>query len=233
MNTKKTGSTLHDRLEQLINSGNAPTITVSVGSQCMRVQERLDATGTEYKNPYHFSTAIPATGRYNDPDGKLGVCYVAQTATVALAETFGRKRDNEDEEPLFIDGKELDKKIIATLEFTRELVLLDIGKALCALGLTIDVISGADYQKAQDIVRFFSKKPQYRTISGIAYISRHHADGYCFAIWQNNESEDIFREVSRIAIKSFDTEKELPSFWSSSTIDGEEILTDVLGFSVT
>ena len=159
---------------------------------------------------------------------------MATSVTTALAEVFGRRqrRDLAQPETFFIGSSELDNFSIATNVVTRELALLNIGHLLTKLGKTTDDIYNADYLITQDIVSFFSSLDS-NPIDGIAYRSRHHDDGYCFALFgEDIDRAGLLKTKSIKTIGNFVSNVDIPTRWQGNDIDGEEMLTDILGYKI-
>lgn len=233
MNIKYT-TALYHKLDELAKIDALPIKKVLHGVLCYRVQKTNDENGKPYVHGFFFGRPEINLGRYNDPQMVLRVCYVADKPTSALAEVFGRrgKRNIELPTSFFIGSNELVNFSMATNSVTKSLNLLNIGALLPHLGKRIDELSGDCYRLTQDIVGFFSQNKQY-AIDGIAYRSRHLDDGtYCYAMWARDEEDKWLKTISIETLRSFECELELPELWSGKTIDGEEILTDILGFEI-
>ena len=234
MHKQEKGTPLHEKLNELLQNDKLPTVVVDVGAYTFRTQKTNNSSGEPYTSGFHFSAPQTDLGRFNDPNGKLKVCYVAQTATSALAEIFCRskKRDLADPSSFYIGSSDLEIFSVSHMKTTRKLQLLDLGSLLPRLGYSIDELTGLSYEVTQEIVRFFSQVGD-ESINGIAYPSRHLCDGHlCYAIWTNESEPHILKTQSIVPVSKFKTSQELPSFWSEKDIEGEEILTDVLGFKV-
>lgn len=234
MNTKNQRSALHERLNELNNNNQYSTLIVKEGTECFRVQQTCDQNGEPFKEGFHFWAPQYDLGRYNDPNGRLKVCYVATKPSLALAEAFGRrkKRDLEKPESFYIGSSDLNRNSLATNVTTKKFRLLDIGSTLSKLGMTTDQIASEGYELTQDVVRFFSDL-DHIPIDGIAYRSRHHDDGgYCYALFKNSDDYSSLRTKSIETIEDFESSTDLPDGWQDSKIDGEEILTETLGFKV-
>jgi hypothetical protein len=234
MNTTNQGSVLHERLKLKLSNNQYPTVIAKLDTACYRMQSTNNKDNKPYSEGFYFWAPTSDLGRYNDPNGKLEVCYVATTAPLALAEIFGRRkaRDLNDPETFFIGSGDLKTSSVATNHFTKDVTLLDIGGLLSCLGMTTDQISCLDYNITQDIVRFFSELDDC-PIDGIAYRSRHHDDsGYCYALWKNSGDSGMLKTDVISTIESFKMVEGLPSWWSEDDIEGEEILTDILGYKV-
>jgi hypothetical protein len=234
MNTQEKGTPLHEKLNELLKTDRLPTVVEDVEADTFRTQNTNNSSGEPYTSGFHFSAPQTDLGRFNDPNGKLKVCYVAQTATSALAEIFCRnkKRDLADQSSFYIGSSDLETRSVSHLKTKRKLRLLDLGSLLPMLGYTLDELTGPSYKVTQEIVLFFSEVED-ELINGVAYPSRHLGDRkLCYAIWTNESEPHILETQSIVPVSKFRTTQELPSFWSDKDIVGEEILTEVLGFKV-
>ncbi|MGN5005798.1 RES family NAD+ phosphorylase [Aeromonas sp. 96A] len=228
MNKKLAGGHLHDLLSELFASKNEPII--SVQSKMFRVQLTCNKQEQPYLEGFHFSTPCDNLGRYNDPTGSLPVCYVADLATTALAEVYGRRDAGNGERLVQIDRKDFISRSVSVVEPTRPLRLFDLSKALIPLGLTLSEITSKDYSVTQSLVAFFAAHPEL-DVDGIAYISTHYVSEYCYALWLNKRDEVLLKTCSITSLQDFES-SEVPRGWDESTIDAEEILTQVLRFSI-
>ena len=229
------GDALRKRLHELEENQLLPALTKRKGSEFIRVQDTNDSSGVPYNEGFHFGTPDKSKlGRYNDPNENLAVCYVADTAATALAEVYGRRktRNIDDLESFHVDSRELSSKSVTTVEATKDLKLLNVGKLLTKLGKTTDQLSSGDYQFPQEVVRYFSESEE-RQFDGIAYRSRHHDDGsFCYALWKSTSELNTLKTKSIVTIDDYISVDDFPDGWKHENISGEEILTDVLGFEV-
>jgi hypothetical protein len=235
MNTQNERSLLRQQLDEAIHNNRYPTVTITEGAVCYRVQNTCNQKGVAYREGFHFWSPTIYLGRYNDPNGRLAVCYVATKPTSALAEVFGRRHQRVLKKPeLFhIGSSDLHHFSMATNTVTKTLKLLDIGGLLSKLGMTTDKIATVDYKITQEIIRFFSDLNDC-PIDGIAYRSRHHDDGsYCYALWQAEvNGSTVLNTESIVKLANFVSNTDFPSWWSYDAIDAEEMLTDILGYEV-
>lgn len=220
--------TLHELLIELFKFGKEPIKLVH--SELFRVQPTNDKQGTPYQEGFHFSAPNSELGRYNDPAGSLPVCYVADLATTALAEVYGRRDAGNGERLVQIDRKDFISRSVSVVEPIRPLRLFDLSKALIPLGLTLSDITSKDYSVTQSLVAFFAAHPEWG-VDGIAYISTHYASECCYALWLNKRDEVLLKTCSITSLQDFES-SEVPRDWDESAIDAEEILTQVLHFSI-
>lgn len=116
------------------------------------------------------------------------------------------------------------------MEPTRPLRLFDLSRALIPLGLHLSEITSKDYSVTQSLVAFFAAHPELG-VDGIAYRSTHYAEKYCYALWLNRRDEVLLKTCSITSLENFECD-EAPEFFDEPTIDAEDILTQVLGFSM-
>ncbi len=228
MNKILEGGTHHELLSKLLSSQNVPIKLLATERKC-RVQPTMDSEGKMYHEGFHFSAPTKALGRYNDPTGILPVCYLADSATLALAEVFGRRDAGNGQRAVQIDRKDFICRSISFVTPARPLRFLDLTKALISLGLTLADITSKDYSVTQMLVAYFADH-QELNIDGIAYRSTHYADEYCYALWK--KGDDVLLNTESIEeLSSFKCD-EVPEWLEQSDIDAEEILTQVLGFTI-
>jgi RES domain len=115
--------------------------------------------------------------RFDDPDGRFGVCYLGTNLEVCFAETFLR---NPPVRILTLD--DLGARSLATVEVRRELRLVPLhGSSLARLGATAELASGGDYDISQlwsHALWKHSDQPD-----GILYRSRHDDSALCVALY--------------------------------------------------
>jgi hypothetical protein len=168
-----------------------PLRRVRVGSYLMRIHApRIQMPA---RNPIWFG---PAPGhlpihRFDDPDGRFRVCYLATTVEVCFAETFLRNPPVR-----ILSLGDLEGRSIATVEVRRELRLVPIhGPGLVRLGVTTELASGSDYGDSQRWSRALwehSDKPD-----GILYRSRHDDSALCVAVFNRaKDSLAVIRDES-------------------------------------
>ncbi|EHY8945574.1 hypothetical protein K4804_004642, partial [Salmonella enterica subsp. enterica serovar Saintpaul] len=120
--TKKTGVSLHERLTAIHNLGRMP-VKVNGIIQFKRWQRSKQESGVYFGCPQEKSSM----GRYNDPTAKTGICYVADYAVTAIAESYGREYHKKPNCKFSIGFDEVSKAQMCTLETTRETTTIDMG----------------------------------------------------------------------------------------------------------
>lgn len=212
----------HEKLNQLHNSGKIPKKVYLKGTELKRWQSK------EYPSAVHYNRPDNSTmGRYNDPTGRTGVCYVSESAVLALAESYGRQY--QDDEDFYISVSHLEVAQICTVKVEKNLKTVDMRALQALLHITTDKLTGVDYGVTSEIVNFFAN-----TLSGeydgISYTSRHFGEGVCIALFEQ-ESEQI-STLSMEKMSSYRDSYYLPEGWEYDDIDAEEILTEILGFNI-
>jgi hypothetical protein len=128
-----------------------------------------------------------ASGRFDDPFGRFGVCYAAADESTAFAETIVH------DAALFQGGQyvvmtgDLTSRWVVTLRRPRraKLRLADLtGDALKALGLNNDISATDDYTRTQAWARAIHEADA--GWDGIRYISRQLNDSHCFAVFERS-----------------------------------------------
>jgi hypothetical protein len=209
----KTGrNNIIDKLNSLSANNELPLQTITAGQTLFRMQ------GTGHAKGFHYHAPTANLGRYNDPNAKLGICYVSSQADVAIGEIILREGTTE------LDRADLEDWDIAQLTTTQELTILKVGRLLPKLGLKHDEVSSPSYDVCQEIVRYFSDNPN-SAVQGIMYISRHLADGECYALFAPAPGEVHLETISKVKLSDFKC--------AITDLDAEEILTDVLNVDVT
>jgi hypothetical protein len=134
----------------------------------------------------------PAAGRspihrFDDPDGRFRVCYLATTFEICFAETFLRNPPVR-----ILSLEDLAERSIATVEVRRELRLVPIhGPGLVRLGVTAELASGSDCAASQLWSRALWEHPDKP--DGILYRSRHDDSALCVAVY--NRAKDGLKLV--------------------------------------
>ncbi|WP_240224650.1 RES family NAD+ phosphorylase [Rheinheimera hassiensis] len=209
----KTGrNNITDKLNSLCANNELPLQTITAGQTLFRMQ------GTGHAKGFHYHAPTANLGRYNDPNAKLGICYVSSQADVAIGEIILRTGKTE------LDKSELELSEIAQLTTKKDLKVLNVGRLLPKLGLKLDELSSTSYGICQEIVRYFSDNPN-PAVQGIIYISRHLADGECYALFAPAPGEVHLETISKVKLSDFKC--------AATGLDAEEILTDVLNVDVT
>jgi len=154
-----------------------PLTRVRVGRHWLRIHAQT-------RNALWFG---PAAGhspihRFDDPDGRFRVCYLATKAEICFVETFLR---NPPVRILSLD--DLGTCSIATVEVRRELRLVPIyGPSLVRLGVTAELASGSDYAGSRLWSRALWQHPDKP--DGILYRSRHDDSALCVAVYNRAKS---------------------------------------------
>jgi len=121
----------------------------------------------------HFGRTM--TERFDDPQGKFGVCYLGADDYACFIETFGKARRKE------IDRVLLSERGIAVVSTSSILKLVDItGKGLAHVGAAGEVSAG-DHVLSQNWSRAFYDHPQEP--DGIYYCARHDLSKWCIALF--------------------------------------------------
>lgn len=210
------------KLKALADPGKIPIKTYKCDTPLYRWQSENQAEGFYYNKPQK----LEEMGRYNDPAGKVGVCYVATDPITAMAESYCRQNRK------FVEVDELTRNQLCELEITDDINTLDIGAVLPKIGLTLDELTSSDYTKTQAICGFFANNPQYG-IQGMSYRSRHYDNGgYCVALLEQAHEPEPLKTNKMTAMEDYHYDDHQLEGWEDDTIDGEEILTEVLGINV-
>jgi hypothetical protein len=131
------------------------------------------------RNPLWFGpgSGRQAIHRFDDPEGRFGVCYFGTNPEVCFAETFLR---NPPVRILALD--DLADRSVSTLEVRRELRLVAIyGSSLARLGVTAELASGSNYAAAQQWSRALWEHKDEP--DGVLYRSRHDDSALCVALY--------------------------------------------------
>ena len=225
---QKTGAKLHDQLDALHKSGRIPVKENGIIQQ-KRWQRTKHASGVYFGAPEDPKDM----GRYNDPTARTGVCYTADYAVTAIAESYGREYQKKPDE-FFIGSDEVSTAQICTLETTRKTVTIDMVKLQGVLHITADKTMGDSQEVTQGVAEWAANTPGL-PYDGINYISRHYGAGTCTAFWQREGTDNPLKDVDMKPLDQYlDNDKEnFPPGWSESDIDGFEILTETLNFTVS
>lgn len=220
-------NSLHEALKKLNSEDKVPSKTYPKGHTFKRWQSAPQKSGVYYGKPSDKKDL----GRFNDPTGKTGVCYVAEYAVTAIGESYGRvnQKHKRSGTPYRVSSSSLEEAHVCTLEATRDLKTVDLNMLLAKLQFTTDQVTSDDYDLTQEIVAYFANEPQTK-FDGISYNSRHVNHGYCVALF-DREHESLDTKAMTPMSKYKDSDY-LPEGWPEPDIDGEEILTEVLGIEV-
>jgi hypothetical protein len=140
-------------------------VTVPSGTVWHRITHR------RHGSALHFGTGPDA--RWNDPDGRYGVLYLADSVDSAFAETFGHDvpRTIAPLADKFIDTRELEERHIYRVQCRRQLrVGLFHGAGLAALNLDLGLLATLDYRLPQQWSCWVHAAPARP--DGITYPSR-------------------------------------------------------------
>lgn len=218
-------------IKTLHSLGKLPEKVVRQGSKAYRAQD----AGHENAEYYGCPKKPEALGRYNDPKKIIGIWYGAEHPSGALAETFGRLRPrnaNAKGTNIFLNITDLESRDMCVVEMNRDLKLLDLKLCLSKLARTVDEVSGPDYALTQEIVGAVARLPG-NPFDGIAYESRHHPDGHnCYALWTRPDETTNVKTVEMTKLSEFEYSGEFPEGFEGDTLDAEEIMTEILGYSV-
>ena len=220
---------LRDDLNSLHEKNKVPVLVREIIEQ-KRWQGSPQKTAVYYGCPTHEEDM----GRYNDASGRTGVCYTADFAVTACAESYGRLYHKSDTK-FHIGSDELDKAHICTVRTTRKTNTIDMGKLQACLHLTSDKLTGDDQTITREIVNWAANLP-CSPYDGVTYRSRHHGgNGTCTAFWNVGGRGDPLETVNMVAVSNYkDRNPEcFPQGWEEDDIDGEEILTEALHCDIT
>ncbi|HEK2896104.1 RES domain-containing protein [Proteus sp. GOKU] len=216
---------LHKKLNILELQGYIPCKTQRKIQQ-KRWQWKSYSSGIHYSAPSN----VLEMGRYNDPTARTGICYTADYAVIAIAESLGRLYQNR--KNFIIGSSDLKKAQIYTLSTTRKTKLIDISRLQGILHITADKMTGKHYNLTQSIVDWAANTPEL-DYDGITYPSRHYL-GMCTAFWAKKERLAPLVELSHCSIDTYsDNRKEnFPQNWLYDDISGIEIITETLQFDI-
>ena len=208
------------KLKERADAGKIPIKTYPRNTSLFRWQSSPQATGVYFNTPQK----LEEMGRYNDPAGKVGVCYVATDPITSMAESYCRQNR------AFVEADELTHNQICELEAANDINTLDIGALMPNIGLKLDELTSSDYTKTQNICGFFAKNPQYG-IHGMSYRSRHYDNGgYCVALLE--QTDEPVKTIQMTAMNDYHYDAHQLEHWQYKTIDGEEILTELLRIKI-
>lgn len=126
----------------------------------------------------------PPRGRWDSPDGRFGVCYMAEQPYAAFAECFLRKAG-----VMALEMEDLRQRGLALLRPLRDLRLVAMhGAGLHAVGATAACCTGAySVSRAWSAALYaHPEKPD-----GIRYRARHDDDGFAIALFDRAKKEVI------------------------------------------
>ena len=123
----------------------------------------------------------PPHGRWDVPDGRYSVCYLAEQPFAAFAETFLR-------EPgvMVLEAEDLAARSLAIVHILAPLRLVALhGQGLHALGATAASCTG-DYAVSRAWSAALHAHPE--TPDGIRYRARHDDDGFAIALFDRAQN---------------------------------------------
>ncbi|HEX2078532.1 MAG TPA: RES family NAD+ phosphorylase [Longimicrobium sp.] len=123
----------------------------------------------------------PPRGRWDAPNGKFRVCYLAEKPSTAFAETFLR-------EPgvMVLEAEDLAARSLAIVQILAPLRLVAMhGQGLHALGATAASCTG-DYAASRAWSAALHAHPEKP--DGIRYRARHDDDGFAIALFDRAEN---------------------------------------------
>jgi len=150
----------------------------------IRAIENLYRIHPADRTPLFFGPAQgqPPRNRWDSPDGRFGVCYVAEEPNAAFAECFLR-------EPgvMVLEMDDLKERALALLRPFRNLRVVAMhGSGLHALGATAACCSGA-YAVSRAWAAALYAHPEKP--DGIRYRARHDDDGFAMALFHRTAGD--------------------------------------------
>jgi hypothetical protein len=139
---------------------------------------RLARIHSTARDPLFFGPAPGSRprGRWDSPAGEFGVCYLAEEAHVAFAETFLREPG-----ATLIQTRDLAVRSLAEVEVGRDLRLVALhGAGLRRVGATAAVCTGP-YAVSRAWALALHDHPAQP--DGIRYRARHDDDGFAIALF--------------------------------------------------
>ncbi|PQQ35065.1 hypothetical protein C6H69_02315 [Photorhabdus luminescens] len=166
-------------------------------------------------------------GRYNSPDNSFRVCYMADRAVTALAESYGRLWHKEGLR--FIDESEIRIARICNIRSLRKLIFIDIAKLIGMLHIPLSVMVDEDYSVTKRAMACLYELLN-NEMDGICYISRHWPTDFCYAVWEKRE--DRFVDAGMQSLVNYRDSEYMPSTWNEPDISADELLEEVLNFKI-
>ena len=223
------GDSIHEELNQLEMQGRVPCDIREKGTQQMRWQ------WDEYPSGVHYGAPMDPEplGRYNDPTGRTGICYAADNAAAAIAESLGRVYQR-DPERFTLGMSDLQNAQMYTLETTRKTRTINMTKLLGMLHITADQTMGNRQDITQAITDWAANRPGLE-YDGVSYISRHYGVGMCTAFWKREGETGPLADVTHSSVDlHLDSNPDnFPQNWQEKDIDGFEIVVETLRFDVS
>lgn len=209
---------LEQHITALFDANRLPTHSPAVET-LKRWQRRA------WPSALYFGTG---DGRYNAPDGSFGVCYMADKAVSALAESYGRLMHREGLK--FIDASDIENARMCLIRPRRTLRFVDVGKLLGMLHMTLDVSVGEDYRVTQRVMACLYALARDE-FDGVCYFSRHFPSAdFCYAVWESDEER--FDDAGMQNLADYRDADAMPTHWPYADITAEELLEEVLRFAI-
>lgn len=134
--------------------------------------------------PMHFGAS--GDNRFDAPDGRFGILYLAQQIPGAFVEVFCRQRQR------WIAETALARFHMSEFHSSRDLQLVDLaGKGLVQMGLDARICTG-DYRLAQQWADAFHEHPDQ--VDGVFYVSRHDPEQKLMALFDRTQPLLTVRE---------------------------------------
>lgn len=224
---KENGANFHEQLDELEAQGQIPVLVRGI-FQVKRWQWEEFISGVYYST----QTDPLKMGRYDDPTSRTGVCYTADFASVAIAESIGRIYQV-NPYTFTLGLSDLQTAQMYTLETTRETTTIDMAKLQTMLHITSDKTMGVDQSLTQAVTDWAANRSG--KYDGITYPSRHHSSaGTCTVFWKREGMDGPLVDVTHCSVDSYvdSEEQNYPPNWTGSDISGFEIVTETLRYSV-
>lgn len=215
----------HNKLESIYNQGTLPLFYLPVDSLFFRIQE------------LGFSSAIfygrNSFGRYNCPNGTIGVLYCAQYPDTCLAEITEREEmDTKGKGPSVLPTMRkpewFENKVLAITKSTQPLKLVNPAELLTVMSLSGQLTSNS-YLWTQAIVAALLKLPT--KFDGIIYDSAHHRHGVCFALFEpeNKNMIDVSQAILNDSVVSTQLVTQSQFTRSRGKLKMTEVFVKILG----
>lgn len=122
------------------------------------------------------------TERFDDPQGKYGVCYLGVDAYACFIETFGQSRGIN-----IVDRQQLTQRVIAEISLSGQLKLIDLtGAGLAMIGAAGEITAG-HHELSQQWSRALFEHPE--KADGIYYRARHDPERFCLALFSRHRAK--------------------------------------------
>ncbi|GJN52534.1 RES family NAD+ phosphorylase [Pseudomonas tohonis] len=129
---------LKQTIQDAIEKHGLPLTEIPKGTPTFRVQE------TEHSNPLFYNPK--SDSRYGDPQGTIGVCYVAFSDVVAVAETVQHGKAGEGTP---VTQQEIEARSLHELEAARLLKVVDSARLVANTGRRLGAIVQSKGQGSQ------------------------------------------------------------------------------------